>query len=424
MVCEEVAPDNEFFGIMLPYAPIHHLLLREPLRAVVATSGNISEEPIVRTNQEALSRLRGIADYFLMHNREIHQRVDDSVIRVVGEVASFIRRSRGYAPMPVFLDSRLKGLPPALGVGGELKNTFCLLRQNQAFLSQHIGDMENLETYEYFLSALEGLKRLLSVEPQVVGYDMHPLYLTTSYAMELSQIQKVPVQHHHAHIVSCMAENGEMGPLIGVALDGTGYGADGTIWGGEILFSYLHSFERIGHLEPVRVISSDTTAKYPWKMALSLLFRSYGEGAVELGRELLPNIEDQKIRLTVNILRAGFNTITCSSTGRLFDGIAALLGIRMKNAYEGQAPMELEMSQAKARVSPYEVALRSEGDKLVLLSSPILEGVVRDIKEGRTRGIIARRFHVSLVELLARGVERACLLTGTKKVALSGGSFQ
>lgn len=424
LIAEGVSPKNRFFGVMLPYAPLYHLLLRDPLKAIVATSGNMSEEPIAKTNKEALDRLKDIADFFLLHNREIHQRADDSVVKIVAGGTSFIRRSRGYAPMPIFLAPELKGLPNALGVGAELKNTFCLLRENQAFLSQHIGDMENLETFQYFVSALNALKGLLSIEPDVIGYDLHPLYLTTDYALGLPGTKKVGIQHHHAHVVSCMAENGELGPVIGVALDGTGYGDDGSIWGGEILISNLTSYRRLGHLEQVRMISSDTTIRYPWKTAVALLIRSYGERAISIARELFANLHELDLKLTFNAIEKGFNTVLCSSTGRLFDGIAALLGIRMKNSYEGQAPMELEMAQTRERTWPYELAIEKDGPRFILLTSPLVEGILEDMKKGRSRGYCARRFHTSLIELLARGVEEASSSTGIHKVALSGGSFQ
>lgn len=424
LISEGVAPNNQFFGVMLPYTPLHYLLLSRPLRAIVATSGNISEEPISKTNEEALTKLRGIADYYLLHDREIHQRADDSVVKVMAGKATFIRRARGYAPMPIFLNSDLKGLPKALGVGGEIKNTFCLLRQNQAFLSQHIGDMENLETFEYYLSALQDLKRLLSIEPEVIGYDLHPMYLSTRYALETPNIPKVAVQHHHAHIVSCMAENGEIEPVIGVALDGTGYGTDGTIWGGEILISDLKGFKRAAHLEPVHIISSDTTVKYPWKTALALLVRSFGDHTLEIARELFIGLGKSELEITFNSLKNRFNTVLCSSTGRLFDGIAALLGIRMKNAFEGQAPMELEMSQSRERTPIYETQVERVGEKFLLKTSPIVEGVIADLRDGRSKNYIARRFHLSLVQLLVKGVKEVAFISGLRKVALSGGSFQ
>jgi len=421
---EEVAPNNQYFGVMLPYTPLHHLIMRGPFYALVMTSGNLSEEPICGDNEEAYQRLKGIADFWALHNRDILQRADDSVFKVVGGSARPIRRSRGYAPMPVFLLEQWKDLPPALGVGAELKNTFCLLRGNQAFLSQHIGDMENLETLDFFLETLQNLKHLLSMDPVVVGHDLHPDYLTTKYAQELKEVEIFGIQHHHAHIVSCMAENGEEGPVIGVSLDGTGLGGDGTIWGGELLLCSLVDYKRQGHLETVPMLGGDTGARYPWKMALSLLFRSYGEEARDLAYLLLKDIPTQHIDLAINALKAGFNTFETSSTGRLFDGISALLGLRMKNTFEGQAAMELENLQARERIQPYEATVEWSDGSLILRTSPIVQGIVADLLANKKKGSIARRFHASLIQLLTLGVDTLRRETGIQKVALSGGCFQ
>ncbi len=422
-VAEEVAPGHKFLGVMLPYTPIHVLLMNGPFEALVMTSGNLSEEPIVKDNLEALKRLRGIADYFLVHNRDIHQRCDDSVIKVVRGKARAIRRSRGFVPMAIFLENHFKDMPSTLAVGAELKNTICLTKQNMAFLSQHIGDLENWETYEHFIATIEHLKKILDINPRVLAHDLHPDYMSTMYAMEAQGIQKIPVQHHHAHIVSCMAENGERGPVIGLAMDGTGFGQDGTIWGGEVLLSWIDGYERLGHLEPCWIPGGDAGVKNPWRMALSLLQRSYGEKAMEVALELMGGLDPGEIRMVLEAISKRINSLLTTSLGRLFDGVASLLGIRHKNYYEGQAAMELEMAQAPVRVKPYDIDLE-EGSELVLLTRGIVEGVVRDIREGRGTGYIAKRFHISISELLKEATLKASQMTLVKKVALSGGCFQ
>ncbi|MBT9160244.1 MAG: Carbamoyltransferase HypF [Dehalococcoidia bacterium] len=272
-IATEVAPGIKYLGIMLPYTPLHHLLLREVGLPLIMTSGNLSEEPIARDNDESLRRLRDIADYFLLHNRDIHSRYDDSVYIVEGGSPRAVRRARGYAPYPIFLPFKTRQI---LACGAEEKNTFCLTRENHAFVSQHVGDMENEETLEQFESTIELYQRLFRIQPEVVAHDMHPEYLATKYALELAErepdLELVPVQHHHAHVVSCLVENGATGPVIGVAFDGTGYGTDGTIWGGEFLIADWSGFERVGHLEYIPMPGGAAAIKKPYRMALSYLF--------------------------------------------------------------------------------------------------------------------------------------------------------
>ncbi|GAI90182.1 unnamed protein product, partial [marine sediment metagenome] len=267
----------EFALVMLPYTPLHHLLLRETGLPLVMTSGNLSEEPIAKDNDEALARLRGIADYFLLHNRDISSRYDDSVYMVEGKPQA-IRRARGYAPYPIFLPSQSKQI---LACGAELKNTFCLTKDEHAFLSQHIGDMENEETLEHFENTIELYKKLFRIEPEIMAYDMHPEYLSTKYALKVGSelgLSLIPVQHHHAHIASCLVENEVEGPVIGVAFDGTGYGTDGTIWGGEFLLADWRSFQRVGHLEHLPLPGGEAAIKKPYRMALGYLYTLLGEG--------------------------------------------------------------------------------------------------------------------------------------------------
>src|SRR5208337_382764 len=269
-----VAPFNRDLGVFLPYTPLHILLFTgKRLTALVMTSGNISEEPIAIDNAEAVERLRGLADYFLVHNREILLRADDSVVRVAGGRVRQVRRSRGYVPAPVFMK---EDLPPVLAVGGELKNTICITRGREAFLSQHIGDLENLESYKFFESTVAGLKRILEVEPQILAYDLHPDYFSTRWALAQEGMERVGVQHHHAHIASCVAENQLDGRVIGLALDGTGYGLDGKIWGGEVLIAGYEDFKRAAHFEYVPLPGGAAAIREPWRMAVSYLAQHFG----------------------------------------------------------------------------------------------------------------------------------------------------
>ena len=342
----QVAPRNRYIGIMLPYTPLHYLLMEGPFKALVMTSGNMTEEPINTDNREAFKHLRGIADYFLIHNRDIYLRSDDSVLRVVDKIPRQIRRSRGYVPVPVFLPPDMKSLSPVLALGGELKNTICLTKANRAFLSQHIGDMENLETFEFFRLTVSHLKRILEIDPKVVAHDLHPDYLSSKFAREQEEVPTLAVQHHHAHIVSCLSEHGLKGPVIGVAMDGTGLGLDGQIWGGEILLSDLTSFKRRAHLDYVPLPGGDAAAKFPWRMALIYLHRTFGDDLFNLSIPFVRNLDQAEASIVLRMALKGVNSPLTSSCGRFFDAVSALLGLRRKIAYEGQAAIELEMCQS------------------------------------------------------------------------------
>ena len=292
-VASAVAPFQNTVGVMLPYSPLHHLLLDGPLKTLVMTSGNRSDEPIAYKNGEALSRLSTIADCFLVHDREIHVRCDDSVARVYDGKPYIVRRSRGYVPFPIRLPFPVQDI---LACGGELKNTFCLTRGSYAFLSHHIGDLENLETLDSFEKGIEHFKRLFSIEPKLIAHDLHPDYLSTKYALSISDIPKVGVQHHHAHIVSAMAENGVEGEVIGVAFDGTGFGPDGTVWGGEFLKADLRDFCRLAHMKTVPMPGSSQAIREPWRMAMAHLFEAFGDKALDLKIDFVKRIGFRKGR--------------------------------------------------------------------------------------------------------------------------------
>ncbi len=419
-ISSEVAPRSCCFGVMLPYAPLHHLILQEGFLALVLTSGNISEEPIAIDNKEAFRRLSGIADYFLVHNRDIYLRNDDSVVRVLGQKVRMIRRSRGYVPVPVTLD---RGIRPTLACGPFLANTVCLGKGNNAFLSQHVGDLENLETFEAFERTIDHLKAILEIDPEVIAYDLHPDYLSTQYATKQTGVRKVGVQHHHAHIASCMAENGITGPVIGLAMDGTGYGTDGTVWGGEILLTNFHSFERVGHFQNVSLPGGEAAIREPWRMALEYLHHAFGKGLFDLPIEFVKRLDPKKAKIILTMIEKNINSPQTSSCGRLFDGVAALLGLRDRAFYRGQAAVELEMEMGGGKGS-YSVVIGEEGEELIIPHGPIIRGVISDLIEGIDRRTISRKFHNTLVRLFTDTCIKLRDRRNLNRVALSGGVFQ
>jgi hydrogenase maturation protein HypF len=422
-VAPSVAPFNRDLGVFLPYTPLHHLLFAaQRFSALVMTSGNISEEPIAIDNAEAVERLRGLADYFLVHNREILLRADDSVVRVVGGRGRQVRRSRGYVPAPVFMKEEL---PAVLAVGGELKNTICLTRGREAFLSQHIGDLENLESYRFFESTVAGLKRILEVEPKILAYDLHPDYFSTRWALEQEGVERVGVQHHHAHIASCMAENHLDGPAIGLALDGTGYGLDGKIWGGEVLVADYHGFQRLAHLDYVPLPGGAAAITEPWRMAVSYLFHYFGRDFYEFDIPFMHRLDGRRTETLLRLMEGGFNSPLTSSAGRLFDAVAALVGIRERVNYEAQAAIELEASlEDDSRDASYPFAIQADNGGWIMDARPLIVALVRDLREGVPRGVISRRFHLGFVDALVRATEMVHGRCGFNQVCLSGGSFQ
>jgi len=403
-VAESVAPGAPELGVMLPYSPLHHLLLADVGATLVLTSGNVSDEPIAYRDEDALERLKHIADVFLVHDRPIETRTDDSVVRG----RTVLRRSRGYVPAAVALPGA--GTPrPLLACGAELKNTFCLAKGERAWVSHHIGDLENYETLRSFTDGIEHFKRLFAVEPEVVVHDLHPEYLSTKYALELDGIELVGVQHHHAHLAACLAEHGEPGPAIGAIFDGTGYGFDGTVWGGELLYGDVRSFERVGSLMAVALPGGARAIKQPWRMACAWLVASGLEPPAAW-------------RPIGELARSGLASPLTTSMGRLFDAVAALAGIRAEVNYEGQAAIELEAACDPSERGSYPIALT--GEPLVIDPRETIRAVAADVRAGRSSGVIARRFHRAIASATVEACVGLADAHATEVVALSGGVFQ
>jgi hydrogenase maturation protein HypF len=416
-----VAPFQKNLGIMLPYSPLHHLLLHGPLESLVMTSGNVSDEPIAYHNDEARHRLSEIADFFLLHDRDIHTRCDDSVVRVFQDRPYILRRSRGYVPFPIKLSHDLDMI---LACGGELKNTFALSRGPYVFVSHHIGDLENLETLRSFEQGIEHFKNLFSIEPKAVAYDLHPEYLSTKYALSLTGIPKVGVQHHHAHVVSVMAENRLDGEVIGVALDGTGFGLDGTIWGGEFLRAGLRDFERVAHLKQVSMPGGSMAIKEPWRMAFSWLLEAFGDRAMDLELDWIKRRDPQKCGVLRRMIEKGVNSPLTSSMGRLFDAVSSLLSVRDTVNYEGQAAIELEMMADPEDKEEYPFEIGEKEQPSVVDPARIVRGLVHDLIRGRAPSQISGKFHRTVARLVVEMCRRIRSATGLDRVALSGGVFQ
>jgi len=420
-VAHAVAPYQNTLGVMLPYSPLHHLLLNSPLKALVMTSGNVSDEPIAYKNEEASHRLRGIADYFLFHNREIHMRCDDSVTRIFERKPYILRRSRGYVPFPIKLPFPVEMI---LACGGELKNTFCLTRDKYAFVSHHIGDLENLETLTSFEEGIQHFKKLFYIEPKAVAYDLHPDYLSTQYALSIPDIPKIGVQHHHAHIVSGMVENGIEGDVIGVALDGTGFGLDGTIWGGEFAKANLRNFDRLAHLRKVPMPGGSMAIKEPWRMAMVYLLEAFGDEANHLSVDLIKRIDLQKRNILKRMIEKRINTPWTSSMGRLFDAIASILSVRDQVHYEGQAAIELEMMADHEVKEEYPFLIKKDERPMVIDPIGVVRGVIRDLLEKISPSRISGKFHRSIAQLIIETCEAIRSEEDLNRVVLSGGVFQ
>lgn len=431
---DQIAPRIGRLGIMLPYTPLHYLLLTDFGKPLVATSANLSEEPIAKDNEEAFERLREIADGFLVHNRDIHSRYDDSVVQFVSAKKVILRRARGFAPLPITLP--FKSSCPALACGGTLKNTFCLIQGNQAFVSQHIGDLENVETHQHFEETYRTYKELFKIEPRIVAHDCHPDYLSTAFAEEFCRehaLPKVAVQHHHAHIVSCMTEHGVTEPVIGVAFDGLGYGLDGTLWGGEFLLVTLKESQRLAYFQNVPLPGAGQGIKQPWRMTLSYMLAG-GSKDSAFGREFIEKLYkrygDEQVNLVMRQIATQFNSPLISSCGRLFDAMSALIGVCFAADYEGQAAMELEaltrsisFDEIKTGRS-YACKSADVGPPFEIQVRDILHAAYQDLIGDTPASVVAARFHASLARLVLLVCTKLRNMTGVKTICLGGGVFQ
>jgi hydrogenase maturation protein HypF len=420
-ISHAVAPGVSDFGIMLPYTPLHHMLLEKHFHALVMTSANQVDEPICIENREAIKRLNGIADYFLVHNRDILVRCDDSIATVSCGERRIIRRSRGFAPIPVTL---AKSYPPILALGPQMKTTLCILKGNLAFLSPHIGDMETPEARDFYQESLALMQKIAECEPGIVACDLHPAYYTTMIAEGFTASRVIRVQHHHAHIVSSMAENGIEGEVIGIAMDGTGYGTDGTVWGGEFLIAAEAAFTRIGHVANYLLPGGEKAIKEPWRIAVSLLKQAYGDNWPEIAQRLDIVPERSFYETMDRIMTQRFNSPLTSSLGRLFDGVAAILGLRRKVTFEGQAAMELE-ALAKGKTGSFlQFDIEDADDVIHLDFSPMIREIVAELRAGRSSEELSFSFHLTLQSAFCKMARKIRDKTGLNRVVLSGGCFQ
>lgn len=421
-VADEVAPRLRHLGLMLPYTPLQHLLLERVDRPLVMTSGNRSDEPIAYQDDDALARLGGIADLFLPHDRPIEVRCDDSVARVIDGAPAVLRRARGYVPLAISLTH--EAAEPILACGGELKSVFGLVRGREVFLSQHLGDLGEERAYRAWTDAIAHLKRLLELAPSVVAHDLHPAYRSTSYARSLDGVHHIPIQHHHAHIASCLADNGVDDRVIGVAWDGTGLGTDGHVWGGEFLLADLDGFERVGSFQEVAMPGGEAAVREPWRMAAVFLQAVYGEAMEKLDLAFMGRLDRSAWRLLSRATERGLNAPPTSSAGRLFDAVASLLGLRDRVDFEAQAAMELEALAAPDADRVYAVDLDEQDGRTIVRTPDVVRGVVEDLLAGVGADRIGSRFHATLAEVIVKTCRRLRDRSGLDRVALSGGVFQ
>ena len=425
-----ISPDNDQLGIMLPYTPVHYLLFASDLELLIMTSGNISGEPIYYKDDEARRGLYEIADYFLINNREIFIRTDDSVTEVFRGKEFLVRRSRGYVPFPVDISSVLtdseytERIPSVLACGGELKNTFCITKGSKAFISHHIGDLENIETLASFENGIEHFEKIFSADPEATAFDKHPDYLSTKYAVELSGTAKIPVQHHHAHIAACMAENNVLGPVIGVAFDGTGYGDDGRIWGGEFFTGDYSGFERQAHFEYVPLPGGEAGIKEPWRMAVSYLVKTFGEDLTAYKLPFLSEISTDRVDFVIQQIIKGINSPDTSSVGRLFDAVSALCLLCNKIEYEGQAAIRLEKVAGIAEDLQYLYEIDRIGSEYQISVRQMISAIVEDMAKGKDPSCISGAFHRTVAKIVLEVCQMLREDSGINQVALSGGVFQ
>lgn len=422
LIADSIAPNVTNLGIMLPYMPLHHLLLNADFSALVMTSANQVDEPICTGNREAVQRLQGIAEYFLVHNRDIRVRCDDSIAFIVDNRPRLMRRSRGYVPQPIPLKHNY---PQVLALGGELKTAHCILKGNFAFISPHIGDMETPQARDFFSESLSLMKRITESDPQIIACDLHPAYYSTRVAGELPSDRVIRVQHHHAHIVSCMAENQLEGDLLGLAMDGTGYGPDGTAWGGEFLIASETGFRRFGHLQYLVLPGGEKAVREPWRIGVSLLKMAYGSSWQEIALKLKVCSDQDQMDLLNKIIDGKIHSPVSSGLGRLFDGVASLMRLRRTISFEGQAAMELEALATGTSAPPYPFdILRNDHKPYVVDATAMIRAIVADLQALQSKTIIAASFHQTIIDMFAAMAGDMRKVTGLTRVALSGGCFQ
>jgi len=432
-IAPSVASSVDTFGFMLCYAPLHYLLFEQGIEVLVMTSGNISDEPLICKNQIALERLGGIADAFLMHDREIFRQVDDSVVHFIDDQPVPLRRARGYVPTPIFMEESCR--EDIFAAGADMKNTFCFAKRNQLICSEHIGDLEDAEVYHHYIDSIKHLRRLFEVEPKVVVCDLHPGYLSTQYAQSLPGVKIIKVQHHWAHIASVLVEHGLSGPVIGIACDGTGYGADGAIWGCECMIATLEKFERFGHLAYYDLAGADKASKEAIRPLVSLLRRAYGsEFTLQKFDWLLERIEDKpnnkskienrKSKIILEQLDKRINCVRTSSLGRVFDAVAAMLGLGSYNHFDAQLPMALEATACDGIEEYYDYEFVREAEGPIQLDlSRMFRQLVADVKKDQNVNVISAKFHNTISIALLVMAKQARENTKLETVALSGGVF-
>jgi len=424
-IAPSVAEGVDTFGFMLCYAPLHYLLFAEDIKALVMTSGNISDEPLICKNEQALERLACVADAFLMHDREIFRQVDDSIVHFVDKEPALLRRARGYAPTPILMEQRRE--QDIFAAGADMKNTFCFVKQNQLICSEHIGDLEDAEVYHHYINSIEHFRKLFEVEPKMIACDLHPGYLSTQYALSLPNAKIIQVQHHWAHVASVLVEHGLSGPVIGLSADGTGYGTDEAIWGCECLIASLDDFERFGHLAYYPLAGADKASKEAVRPLLGLLKKTYGDDfKLEKFRWLLEQIEPnaKKQQIILEQIEKQLNTVETSSLGRVFDAVAAMVGLGNYNHFEAQLPMALEAIVESGVEEHYDFEVNNNGgEPLQIDLRKMIKQLIADIQERKTMGIISAKFHNCLAAALLEMAKEARESKKLSTVALSGGVF-